>query len=120
MRLPVLELEFFFIWHLVWKCCECIVGYLCLGMDWSINRIMMLDYQNLPIVIITILIVHVYKLSKPTSSECLQFDRGLNSVFSLSFPLFVPSCIRKEHTIDLHQSDNEKAIILKPMNNYDF
>ena len=74
----------------------------------------------MPIVIITILIVNVYKLSKPTSSECLQFDRGLNSVFSLSFPLFVPSCIRKEHTIDLHQSDNEKARTLEPMSNYDF
>ena len=120
MRLLVLELEFIFIIHLIWKGWECTVGDVCLGIDWSIHRIMMWDFQNLPIVIITILIVNVYKLSKPTSSDCLQFDRGMNSVFSFSLPLLVPSCIRKEHTIDLHQNDNEKERTLETMSNYDF
>ena len=109
MRLLVLELEFIFILHLVWKGWECTVGDLCLGMDWSIHRIMMSKCQNLPIVLITILIVNGEKLSKSSSNECLQFDGGLNSVFSLSLPLFTQYFIRKEHAINFHQSDNKKS-----------
>ena len=64
------------------------MGDVCLGMDWSILRIMMLECQNLPLVLITLLIVNGDILSKPTGSECLQFDGGLSSAFSLSLPLF--------------------------------
>ena len=64
------------------------MGDVCLGMDWSILRIMMLKFQNLAIVLITRLIVNGDILSKPTSSECLQFDGVLSSAFSLSLLLF--------------------------------